>query len=67
MVRTRTDGELCNVDPWTCTGSVTRFVWAGDNLLWELKQADGSMAGAAGGMRGNGCIQRTWNYQRLTT
>jgi RHS repeat-associated protein len=48
MVRTRTDG-LCNVDPWTCTGSVTRFVWAGDNLLWELKQADGSMAAQAGG------------------
>ena len=49
MVRTRTDDGMCNADPWTCTGSVTRFVWAGDNLLWELKQADGSMAGLAGG------------------
>ena len=49
MVRTRTDDGMCNVDPWTCTSSVTRFVWAGDNLLWELKQADGSMAAAAGG------------------
>jgi hypothetical protein len=47
MVRTRTDG-LCEVDLWTCTSSVTRFVWAGDNLLWELKQADGSYAAAPG-------------------
>ncbi|HEU0016059.1 MAG TPA: RHS repeat-associated core domain-containing protein [Longimicrobium sp.] len=39
MVRTRTDGGLCDVDPWTCTGSITRFVWAGDQLLWELKAA----------------------------
>ena len=37
------------MDPWTCTSSVTRFVWAGDNLLWELKQAEGSYASAAGG------------------
>ena len=49
MVRTRTDAGLCDVDPWTCTASVTRFVWAGDNVLWELKQAEGSMAPAAGG------------------
>ena len=37
MVRTRTDAGLCDVDPWTCTGSITRFVWAGDQILWELK------------------------------
>jgi RHS repeat-associated protein len=45
MVRTRTDGGLCDVDPWTCTGSITRYVWAGDQILWELK-ASGN-AGAA--------------------
>ncbi|HEX5871272.1 MAG TPA: RHS repeat-associated core domain-containing protein, partial [Longimicrobium sp.] len=49
LVRTRTDGGLCEVDLWTCTSSVTRFVWAGDNLLWELKQAEGSYAAQAGG------------------
>jgi RHS repeat-associated protein len=37
LVRTRTDGGLCDVDAWTCTGSITRFVWAGDQILWELK------------------------------
>ena len=37
MVRTRTDADQCNVDPWKCTGSITRFVWAGDQILWELR------------------------------
>jgi hypothetical protein len=37
LVRTRTDGNLCNVDSWTCTGSITRFIWAGDQILWELR------------------------------
>jgi RHS repeat-associated protein len=49
MVRTRTDGGLCNYDAWGCTPSTTTFVWAGDQLLWELKSASGSYASAAGG------------------
>ncbi|HEX5871782.1 MAG TPA: RHS repeat-associated core domain-containing protein [Longimicrobium sp.] len=49
LVRTRGDGGMCNIDTWTCTSSVTRFIWAGDQLLWELKAATGSMAAAAGG------------------
>jgi RHS repeat-associated protein len=36
MVRTRADGGLCEPDPWTCTGSITRYVWAGDQIVWEL-------------------------------
>jgi RHS repeat-associated protein len=49
LVRTRGDGGMCNIDPWRCTSSTTRFVWAGDQLLWELKSAQGSLAAAAGG------------------
>jgi RHS repeat-associated protein len=49
MVRTRADGGICNVDTWTCTSSTTIFVWAGDQLLWELKTAAGTHASAAGG------------------
>ncbi|HEX6373279.1 MAG TPA: RHS repeat-associated core domain-containing protein [Longimicrobium sp.] len=49
LVHTRTDGGLCNYDAWGCTASTTTFVWAGDQLLWELKSASGSYAGAAGG------------------
>ena len=45
LVRTRTDGGLCNYESWGCTAATTVFVWAGDQLLWELKSA----AGAAGG------------------
>jgi hypothetical protein len=48
IVRTRTDG-LCNYDAWGCTPSTTTFVWAGDQLLWELKSASGTYASAAGG------------------
>jgi RHS repeat-associated protein len=49
MVRTRTDAGLCNYEAWGCTPSTTTFVWAGDQLLWELKSASGSYASAAGG------------------
>jgi hypothetical protein len=49
LVRTRRDDGMCIVDDWTCTSSTTRFVWAGDQLLWELKDAEGSRATAAGG------------------
>ena len=45
LVRTRTDGGLCNFEAWACTASVTRFVWAGDQLLWELKSAPGAAGG----------------------
>jgi RHS repeat-associated protein len=33
-VRTRRESDLCAA---TCVSSITRFVWAGDQLLWELK------------------------------
>jgi RHS repeat-associated protein len=38
LVRTRRDG-LCNTgqSPVDCTGGITRYVWAGDNLLWEMR------------------------------
>ena len=37
LVRKRTDGGLCDIDAWTCEATVTRFVWWGDQLLWELR------------------------------
>ena len=44
LVRKRTDGGLCDVDSdWTCLPSVTRFVWSGDQLLWELRNTTGSL------------------------
>lgn len=49
LVRTRTDGGLCTYDAWACTASTTTFVWAGDQLLWELKSAGGTYASTAGG------------------
>ena len=49
MVRTRTDGGLCNYDAWGCTASTTTFIWAGDQLLWERKSASGTYASTAGG------------------
>jgi RHS repeat-associated protein len=39
LVRTRRDG-LCYKGTTTiadCTGGITRYVWAGDNLLWEMR------------------------------
>jgi len=41
MVRTRRDGDLCNQGPNVCASTITRFVWSGDDLLWELKAAGG--------------------------
>jgi RHS repeat-associated protein len=51
LVRTRGDGGMCDLDAWTCTSSITRSVWEGDNLLWELKApgADGQNLEATGG------------------
>jgi RHS repeat-associated protein len=37
LVRTRADGGMCEADAWTCASSITRYVWAGDQLLWELR------------------------------
>jgi RHS repeat-associated protein len=31
------DPELCNVSNAVCVSTITRFVWAGDQLLWELR------------------------------
>jgi RHS repeat-associated protein len=38
LVRTRRDG-LCNTSQSTvdCTSGIERFVWSGDNILWELR------------------------------
>jgi RHS repeat-associated protein len=38
LVRTRRDG-LCNTSQSNvdCTSGIERFVWAGDNILWELR------------------------------
>jgi hypothetical protein len=38
LVRTRRD-NLCNTNESTadCTGGIERFVWSGDNILWELR------------------------------
>jgi len=50
MVRTRGDGGMCNMtDDWHCTSSITRFVWSGDQLLWEIKDAQGNYTAVAGG------------------
>ena len=49
LVRTRRENPLCYGDPKTCISSVTRFVWSGDQILWELKDASGSYAADAGG------------------
>ena len=49
MVTTRRGPDLCDVDAATCISGTTRFVWAGDQILWELKQAEGPYASDAGG------------------
>jgi RHS repeat-associated protein len=38
LVRTRRDG-VCRTSGSTadCTGGIERFVWSGDNILWELR------------------------------
>jgi RHS repeat-associated protein len=50
LLRTRRDGAICDLSgSWSCISSTTRFVWAGDQLLWELKQGeDGAPADAVG-------------------
>jgi RHS repeat-associated protein len=40
---------VCTYDAWGCTTSVTTFIWAGDQLLWERKNASGTYAATAGG------------------
>lgn len=43
MMHTRRDSGLCSQSgAWSCISSTTRFVWAGDQLLWEMKTANGS-------------------------
>ncbi|HYW12858.1 MAG TPA: RHS repeat-associated core domain-containing protein [Longimicrobium sp.] len=42
-VRTRRPAAMCN-QPQQCYTSTTFFVWAGDNLLWEIKNTDGAGA-----------------------
>ena len=49
MVRTRRPSSLCTVDAQTCITSLTRTVWSGDQILWELKSAEGSYGSEAGG------------------
>jgi hypothetical protein len=38
-VRTLRPPALCN-QPAECYNSITYFVWAGDQLLWEIRDAD---------------------------
>jgi RHS repeat-associated protein len=47
-VRTRQPSTLCNQSP-QCFNSTTYFVWAGDDLLWEIKQAESPAPQEAGG------------------
>ena len=44
LVRTRRDG-LCNTTQTNtvdCTSGIERYVWAGDNILWELRGPGGN-------------------------
>jgi RHS repeat-associated protein len=47
-VRTRRPSALCNQSP-ECFNSTTYFVWAGDQLLWEIKRAESPAPQEAGG------------------
>jgi RHS repeat-associated protein len=47
-VRTRRPSALCNQSP-QCFNSTTYFVWAGDQLLWETRQAESPAPHEAGG------------------
>ncbi|HYW12266.1 MAG TPA: RHS repeat-associated core domain-containing protein, partial [Longimicrobium sp.] len=49
QVTTRRPTELCNAGGTACIASVTRFVWFGDQLLWEIRSAEGPYAAEAGG------------------
>ncbi len=49
LVRTRRENPLCYGDAKTCISSVTLFVWSGDQILGERKDAEGSYASQAGG------------------
>jgi RHS repeat-associated protein len=44
MVITQRPPELCDASELACLSSVTRFVWSGDQLLWERKSAEGTAA-----------------------
>ena len=46
-VRTRRPTAMCN-QPQQCYTSTTFFVWAGDQLLWEIKDTDGGPMEARG-------------------
>jgi RHS repeat-associated protein len=44
LVRTRRDG-LCNTNQTStvdCTSGIERYVWAGDNILWEMRGPGGN-------------------------
>jgi RHS repeat-associated protein len=43
LVRTRRDG-LCNTSQGSvdCTSGIERYVWAGDNILWEMRGPGGN-------------------------
>jgi RHS repeat-associated protein len=47
MVITRRPSELCDAPGTACLSSVTRFVWSGDQLLWEQKTIDGAWTTAS--------------------
>jgi RHS repeat-associated protein len=47
-VRTRRPAAICN-QPAECYNSITWFVWAGDQLLWEIRETEGTSNTDAGG------------------
>ena len=49
MVITKRPSALCNADAATCISATTEFIWSGDQLLWERKNAEGTYAPPAGG------------------
>jgi hypothetical protein len=51
LVNTRTKGLCSNVNAFRCASATTRMVWAGDQLLWEIRHASespGEKASTAG-------------------
>jgi RHS repeat-associated protein len=45
MERTRRD-DMCSTSNYGCESTLTRFVWAGDQLLWELRVPGGNSVAA---------------------
>jgi RHS repeat-associated protein len=55
LVNTRRAG-LCDANSFLCASATTRFVWAGDQLLWEVKTASESAGETAGAPEAYGVV-----------